>query len=110
MRAAIYDKFWPSMGGGERHAGMIAQILSQLGADVDLLGHHRISIDELGDRLALDLSRTTLRITRDQGESAISHLSAEYDLLVNATYMSRLVSKATRSVYLCFFPTRSITI
>ena len=105
MRAAIYDKFWPSMGGGERHAGMIAQILSQLGADVDLLGHHRISIDELGDRLALDLSRTTLRITRDQGESAISHLSAEYDLLVNATYMSRLVSKATRSVYLCFFPT-----
>jgi glycosyltransferase involved in cell wall biosynthesis len=105
MRAAIYNKFWHSMGGGERHSGMIAQILSQSGVEVDLIGHTKVSLDELGDRLALDLSKTTLRVTPDRGEDAIAELSADYDLLVNATYMSRLVSQAAHSVYLCFFPT-----
>ena len=105
MRAAIYNKFWHSMGGGERHSGMIAQILSQSGVEVDLIGHTEVSLEEVGDRLALDLSKTTLRITPDHGEAEISELSAEYDLLVNATYMSRLVSQARHSAYLCFFPT-----
>ncbi len=41
----------------------------------------------------------------DRGEDELSDVTAEYDLLVNATYMSRLVSKARRSAYLCFFPT-----
>jgi glycosyltransferase involved in cell wall biosynthesis len=105
MRAAIYNRFWHSMGGGERHSGMIAQILSQSGVEVDLIGHTKVSLDELGDRLALDLSKTTLRVTPDRGEDEVSELSADYDLLVNATYMSRLVSQAAQSVYLCFFPT-----
>src|SRR6266702_3631121 len=105
MSAAIYNKFWHSMGGGERHSGMIAQILSQSGVEVDLIGHTKVSLDEVGDRLALDLSKTTLRVTPDRGEAEASELSADYDLLVNATYMSRLVSQSAHSVYLCFFPT-----
>jgi len=105
MRAAIYNKFWHSMGGGERHSGMIAQILSQSGVEVDLLGHSKVSLDELGDRLALDLSKTTLRVTPDRGEAEVAELTAEYDLLVNGSYMSRVASQARRSVYLCFFPT-----
>jgi glycosyltransferase involved in cell wall biosynthesis len=105
MRAAIYDKFWHSMGGGERHCGMIAQLLSQSGVDVDLVGHHDVSVSALAGRLALDLSKCNLRVVEDRGEDATSDLSAEYDLFVNATYMSRVVSRATRSAYLCFFPT-----
>jgi glycosyltransferase involved in cell wall biosynthesis len=105
VRAVIYDKFWESMGGGERHCGMIAQLLSQSGVEVDLVGHRRVSLDELVDRLALDLGKTSLLVVPDRGEEAISELSADYDLFVNATYMSRVVSKARRSAYLCFFPT-----
>jgi glycosyltransferase involved in cell wall biosynthesis len=105
MRAAIYDRFWHSMGGGERHCGMIAQLLSQSGVEVDLIGHQRVSLDELGNRLALDLSKVSLVSTPDRGEPAMSELSADYDLFVNATYMSRVVSQARRAAYLCFFPT-----
>ncbi|HEY7049475.1 MAG TPA: glycosyltransferase [Jatrophihabitantaceae bacterium] len=105
MRAAIYDKFWRSMGGGERHCGMIAQLLSQSGTEVDLIGHQRVSLQELGDRLALDLSKVSLVVTPDRGEKALSDLSADYDLFVNATYMSRVIPRSARSAYLCFFPT-----
>jgi len=93
------------MGGGERHAGMIGQIMSRAGHDVDLIGHSDVSLRDLSDRVALDLSRTRLRVRPDRGEDELSDITAEYDLLVNATYMSRLVSKARRSAYLCFFPT-----
>ena len=57
MRAAIYDRYWHSMGGGERHSGMIAEVLSKDGVEVDLLGHSQVDRDELGEHLGLDLSR-----------------------------------------------------
>jgi hypothetical protein len=105
VKIGIYDRFSHSMGGGERHAGMIGQITSRAGHEVDLIGHSDVSLRDLSDRVALDLSRTRLRVRPDRGEDELSDVTAEYDLLVNATYMSRLVSKARRSAYLCFFPT-----
>ncbi|CAN5639385.1 hypothetical protein BH10ACT8_BH10ACT8_03410 [soil metagenome] len=105
MRAAVYNRFWPSMGGGERHSAMIAELLSRSGHEVDLIGHSPVSLDELGNRLGLDLSRTSLRITPDLGEDAMSEVSADYDLFVNGTYMSRVKPQARRSAYLCYFPT-----
>jgi glycosyltransferase involved in cell wall biosynthesis len=105
MKAAIYNRFWQSMGGGERHSAMIAQLLSQRGVEVDLLGHQDVSLSELGSRLGLDLSATNLRVTPDRGSADISELSAEYDLFINATYMSRVEARSARAAYLCFFPT-----
>ncbi|HZB48363.1 MAG TPA: glycosyltransferase [Mycobacteriales bacterium] len=105
MRAAVYDRFWHSMGGGERHAGMIAQVLSQDGVEVDLLGHGDVDRDELGEHLGLDLSRTRMRSVADRGDGYVAALSSEYDLFVNATYMSTLLPRSRRSAYLCFFPT-----
>ena len=83
------------MGGGERHAGMIGQIMSRAGHDVDLIGHSDVSLHDLSDRVALDLSRTRLRVRPDRGEDELSDVTAEYDLFVNATYMSRLVSEGS---------------
>jgi glycosyltransferase involved in cell wall biosynthesis len=105
MRAAVYDRYWHSMGGGERHAGMIAQVLSRDGVEVDLLGHGDVDRDDLGDHLGLDLSRTTMRSVPDRGDAYVAALSGEYDLFVNATYMSNLVPRSPRAAYLCFFPT-----
>jgi glycosyltransferase involved in cell wall biosynthesis len=105
MRAAVYDRFWHSMGGGERHAGMIAQVLSADGVEVDLLGHSDVDRDDLAEHLGLDLSRTRMRVAPDRGDGYVAALSSEYDLFVNATYMSALVPWSKRAAYLCFFPT-----
>jgi hypothetical protein len=116
-KAAIYNRFWHSQGGGERHAGMIAQVLSTPGSsglpadatqqalEVDIIGHGPVDLLELGDHLGLDLSRCTYRPIPDRGDAAIAEISAEYDLWITASYMSRLPSRAKHSAYLCFFPT-----
>lgn len=105
MKAAVYNRFWHSMGGGERHSGMIAQILSKSGCEVDLIGHSDVSLEDLGSRLALDLSATSLRVVPDRGLDDMSAISAEYDLFINGTYMSRVHSRARHSAYVCYFPT-----
>lgn len=119
-RAAIYNRFWHSQGGGERHAGMIAQVLSTPGTggaltagtaaadqplEVDLIGHGPVDLDALGVHLGLDLSRCGYRDVPDRGDPGVAELSAEYDLWVTASYMSRLAPQAAHSAYLCFFPT-----
>jgi glycosyltransferase involved in cell wall biosynthesis len=94
------------MGGGERHAGMIAQVLSEDGAEVELIGHDEgVDVDQLAARLGLDLSRCRLVALPDHGEAALGRHAAAYDLFVNATYMSRVAPESKRAAYLCFFPT-----
>ena len=105
MKAAVYNRYWHSMGGGERHAGMIAQTLSEAGYEVDLVGHDEVDLDQLTTRLNLDLSRCRALVVPDRGDLEVARLSAGYDVWVTATYMSRLQPRAAQNYYLCFFPT-----
>jgi len=104
-RAAVYNRFWRSKGGGERHSGKLAEVLAADGWAVDLIGHQGADRDDLAAHLGLDLSGCALRIVPDRGDRGIEALSAEYDLFVNATHMSRVRARAARNVYLCYFPT-----
>ncbi|HEU4396776.1 MAG TPA: glycosyltransferase family 4 protein [Actinomycetota bacterium] len=105
MKVAVYNRFLQSMGGGERHSGMLAQVLADDGHEVDLVGHEDVGKEILADHLGLNLGKVTLRIVPDRGEESVARLSAEYELFVNASYMSRVRAQAARSLYLCYFPT-----
>lgn len=105
MRAAIYNRFLYSMGGGERHSGMLAQVLAAEGWDVDLVTHTPVEREELAEHVGIDLSGVRLQTVPDAGEPLVSEMSEDYDLFVNASYMSRLPARAKRNVYLCYFPT-----
>lgn len=104
-RAAVYDRFWHSQGGGERHSGMIAEVLSKDGVEVDLIGHSDVDKELLADHLGLDLTRCRMRIVPDRGDLHLEGVSREYDLFVNGTYGSRLHPRARHAAYLCYFPT-----
>lgn len=104
-RVAVYNRFWHSQGGGERHSGMVAQVLSEDGAQVDLIGHTPTDLDELADHLGLDLSRCSMRVVPDRGYGLLADVSADYDLLVNGSYMNRLPPLSKKAAYLCYFPT-----
>lgn len=105
MKTAVYNRFWDSLGGGERYAGMIASTLAADGHEVDLIGPTPIDIERMSKHLSLDLSGVRARVVIDHDESAVSRASADYDLFVTSTYMSRLKPQSRRSAYVCFFPT-----
>ncbi|MFW6012123.1 MAG: glycosyltransferase [bacterium] len=106
MKIAIYNRYWSTRGGGERYAGAVAEILSR-DHRVDLLGPEPVGLQALAGHLGLDLSRVRFRPVPPVSERKLAPISAEYDLFVNCTYLSRLPSRAGKSVYLVLFPQRT---
>jgi glycosyltransferase involved in cell wall biosynthesis len=105
VKAAVYNRFLPSMGGGERHSCMLAQVLAEEGHEVELVTHEDVGKDLVADHLGLNLAKVSLRVVPDRGDRDVASISADYELFVNASYMSRVKARAAHNVYLCYFPT-----
>ena len=103
MKIGVYNRYWNTLGGGEKYIGSIAQCLATLGA-VDLVAHEPFSISRLEKRLNLQLSHCRTIILSDNSNEAAEDLSSEYDLWVNGTYYSPARSKARRSILVVMFP------
>ena len=102
MRAAVYNRYWPTLGGGELFAASIARALVNRGVQVDLVGLDPLNPDTMGERLGLDLSGVGTVVVGT--EHAASVASSWYDLFVNATYLSSAVNLAPRGVFVVHFP------
>lgn len=100
-RVVVYDAFWSTAGGGEKYAGGVAEVLSR-GHDVTLLAHEPVDTAWLGERLALDLSRTAVEVV--DPTVPLERATAGFDLLVNASYRSHGRNGARRGIYVVHFP------
>lgn len=104
MRVAVYDRYWPTGGGGEKFAGGIAAALADGGAhEVELLAHAPVDLPWLGERLGLDLGPVGVRQV-PEAAGGVTAASADYDLLVNASYQSGDPSRARHGLYVVHFP------
>jgi hypothetical protein len=104
MRVAVYDRYWPTGGGGEKFAGGIAAALAEGGEHrVELLAHEPVDRAWLGERLGLDLEPVGVRVV-PEAAGGVTEASADYDLLVNASYQSGDPSRAGAALYVVHFP------
>lgn len=102
MRTAVYNRYWSTGGGAEKYGGVIAEVLAGDGP-LDLLTHDPVDVDWLAERLHLDLAKVDVRIIDDE-PGLLTHVSAEYDLFVNVSYMSNDRAGSPRSLYVVHFP------
>ncbi len=101
MKIAVYDRWWSTVGGGEKFAGGVAQVLSQ-DHDVTLMAHEPVDRDWLGERLGLDLRRTKVELIGEA--SRLERASAAHDLLINLSYRSSDRNGAPHGLYVVHFP------
>lgn len=101
LKIGVYDLYWSTLGGGEQVDGTIAQVLAE-DHDVTLLGPHPADIDATRDRLGVDLSACGHRRVVDDLEA--SEASADFDVFVNGTYLSKSVNRAPVGYYYVHFP------
>ena len=100
VKVAVYDRFWPTGGGGEKFAAGIAVALAG-DHDVHLLAHEDVDRAWLGERLDLDLGGVGVDVVDDLGVAAASEA---YDLFVNASYQSWDANRARHGLYVVHFP------
>ncbi len=103
MRVGIYNQFLLTMGGGERHMGMVAEVLARAGHDVELITHVPASVAALATRFDLDLAGVRVRTT--PSSRSISSGSSPPSTTCGSTplYVRRPVPRA-RSMLLVLFP------
>lgn len=102
-RIAIYDSFWNTLGGGEYHAGVIAEALQSHGV-VDLVSETEFDIPTIERQFHLDLSecrRTLVPAVSLHHDPAVTQ---NYDIFINATFSSDLCNRAEKSAYILYFP------
>ncbi|MCF7977042.1 MAG: glycosyltransferase [Chromatiaceae bacterium] len=101
-RIAVYNNFWKSLGGGEKHAAAMASVLQRF-APVDLISEMDFEVAELERCFGLDLKYCRKRLLSPE---VLHHsdLTRQYDLFINSTFGSDLCSLARRSFYVVSFP------
>ena len=101
LNIGVYDLYWSTLGGGEQVDGSIAQVLAA-NHDVTLLGPRPVDVDATMKRLGVDLSGCDHRRVDD--DAAASAASADFDVFVNGTYLSKAVNRAPLGYYYVHFP------
>jgi glycosyltransferase involved in cell wall biosynthesis len=102
VKVAVYNRHWSTGGGGEKFAAGIAAALAAE-HDVMLIAHEAVDTGWLGERLQLDLAGVGVDVVAGDA-GAVSHASAGYDLLVNASYRSGDPNRARSGLYVVHFP------
>jgi glycosyltransferase involved in cell wall biosynthesis len=102
MRVAVYNRYWKTLGGGERYSGFLAECLSEK-HDVDLLVHEPLDRALVKDRLDVDLSASSIKVLPDD-DITFGYENSNYDLLVNASFGSVAPCRAACGLYVCYFP------
>lgn len=107
IRIGIYDRYLSTFGGGERYSCKMAEILSrQEDYSVDLVTDIYSDLDKVSSRLNLDLSKVSLKVFPFLSEEYAKRITGNYDIFINATYLSSLPAFGKRNIYLCYFPTK----
>jgi glycosyltransferase involved in cell wall biosynthesis len=101
VKVAVYDRYWPTGGGGEKFAAGIAAALVP-DHDVRLLAHEPLDRAWLGERLDLDLGAVAVDVVAD--ELGVAAASEAYDLFVNASYLSWDANRARHGLFVVHFP------
>jgi glycosyltransferase involved in cell wall biosynthesis len=107
MKICIFDQYFLTMGGGERHIGVIVEILLRK-HEVSLIHCGAFDREDIRRKLNLDLSGVNFIDTiTDEGINRkvidlVKLLQA--DLFINATHFSQLYIEGVPNITLVFFP------
>jgi GT2 family glycosyltransferase len=99
----IYNSYWNTFGGGELHALAVALKLGK-GMEIWLISEHDFNIESLEKYYGLNL----MGFKKLVSPVITPDLTSKFDVFINSTYNSNLLSLSSNSFYLVSFPHRFI--
>jgi len=102
----IYNRWLKTAGGGEKYTGAIAEVLSRQHL-VEFITHERVDLRGIAAFLTLDLKRVSVRIVPDSAHD-VARARADYDLLINASHLDYIASRARRNALVVYFPASTV--
>jgi len=96
--AAIYNSYWNTMGGGEKHALAVAKTLART-HDIFLISENDFNEEKLKEYFSINF-----KFKKYISFSVAPELTRSFDMFINSTYCSNLISICPKSFYLVSFP------
>jgi GT2 family glycosyltransferase len=104
-RVAIYNEYWNTYGGGEKRALDFIYELKLSDCCIDLISSSDFDIQNLKKYF----NHNNLKLRKRIINIKIENISNEYDVFINSTYLSNLISFAKKSFFLISFPQKKVT-
>ena len=105
IKVGIYAKWLESLGGGEKVATVMAEILSKHDYDVDLIATFKPDKKNIERKMGVNLSRVNLIAWEERAYDKLIKRTKDYDLFINTSFMDHQPSLAKKSLYYIHFPT-----
>ena len=99
----IYNSYWNTYGGGEKHALDFANIMIKKGYKVFLISETEFNVKELSSYFGIDLDKAIKIVSG----SITSTFTSRFEIFINSTFHSNLISLAKNSYYIVSFPHKS---
>jgi len=105
-RAAVYDRWLNSLGGGEQVAFAYAIALRDFGYETELLTHSLLDVEAAEKKMNVDLSGINMRYIPFRPDYQLSGFTEEYDVFVCNSYLDYIPNRAKYGILSIFFPSK----
>jgi glycosyltransferase involved in cell wall biosynthesis len=105
VKIAIYDKWLSALGGGEKVATVMAEVLSKKGHEVHLVSGFQVDKKEIEEKMGVDLAKVKIVAWYERSYGKLLSKTEKYDLFINVSFLDHLPSAARKSIYYIHFPT-----
>lgn len=105
-KAAIFDRWFHRLGGGERVVLETARALDRLGFAVTLLTIKEVDPALIESQFGISMDAIKIKVVPDVEDRSLASETIAYDLFVNASYADLVPNRAKHGLLLVYFPTK----
>ncbi len=105
-KAAVYDRWLFTLGGGEQVAFAYAEALRDLGFETHILTHQEIDAQKAEAKMGVNLAGIKLEYLPMMSSEKLSEFTEKYDLFINTSYLDYFPNRSKNGVLSIFFPSQ----
>lgn len=103
-KAAIYDRWLNTLGGGEQVAFAYAQTLRDMGYETCLLTHSLFDMKRAEQKMGVNLAKIKVVVLPLMSGNQLSKYTEDYDVFVNTSYLDFFPNRSKFGILSIFFP------
>lgn len=103
-KAAVYDRWLYTLGGGEQVAFAYAEGLRDLGYQTHLLTHRTVDIEKAQQKMNVNLEGIEIQYLPNVSTQAVSEYTEKYDVFINTSYLDYFPNRSKFGILSVFFP------
>src|SRR5689334_2987695 len=106
--AAVYDRWFFTLGGGEQVAFAYAEVLRNLGYKTSILTHKEFNVEKAQSKMGVNLDNIEIIYLPLLSSREMSAYTEQYDVFINTSYLDYFPNRSKCGLLSIFFPSQIV--